>query len=86
MLIISYLGQTNNQAEYGFIVRQLEGKKAQLSEDIRRLTWEAAQARAVARVSERAQKLALTAPVSISFLVSAPAVVAVVRSPAKLSP
>lgn len=86
LLIIAYLIQTNNQAEYGFTLKQLEGKRSALAEDMRRLTWEVGEARSVARVNERAKKLTLTTPASISFLVKQPAVVAVLRSPDKFSP
>lgn len=68
LFTVFYLAVTNREAKYSFTIKQLQAKRAALSEEIRALTWETGQARSVSAVGERANGLALTAPAAVSFL------------------
>lgn len=68
ILAVAYVKQINNQAEFSYVIRNLEQVKSDYETQIRDLTWEASAQQSLAQVQVRAEQLNLQKPNSVTFL------------------
>ena len=81
ILAVVYVMQINNQAEYGFAIRNLEQSKKDLTNEINDLTWQASSGRSLARIEQRAGAMNLARPESVTFLQAGLSSVALTDAP-----
>jgi nucleoside recognition membrane protein YjiH len=66
--VILNVWHINYQAQYSFTTRELEDKKAALTDSVRALDYQVSSNRSLARVVKRTEPLALVAPKDVVFL------------------
>jgi hypothetical protein len=85
-LIVTYVWQINNQAQYSFSIRDLNDKKLSLEHDVKQLNWELHDSRSLAVIAERAEELELQQPLEITYLNIGQSHVAILEDSSLISP
>ncbi|MBI2050780.1 MAG: hypothetical protein HYT31_03155 [Parcubacteria group bacterium] len=63
-----YVWQLNSEAGHTFSIRDLEARRTELAGEIRDLNLQLSQARSLAAVARRAERLALQAPQEVTYV------------------